>query len=112
MRTTEEFHRFVMDDILGHIKSVTSKPMFGGYGIYKEGIIFAIIAHGALYFKVDEINRSDFEESGSKPFVYRGKGRPVAMSYFELPAEIMEDKKRIREWVDKALIASKNVRRR
>ena len=41
-----------MEDLVGGIAGVSSKPMFGGYGIYKDGVIFAIIADGALFFKV------------------------------------------------------------
>jgi len=101
-----------MEDLVGGIAGVSSKPMFGGYGIYKDGVIFAIIADGALFFKVDEINRADFEKHESKPFVYKGKGKPIKMSYLELPAEVMEDREEMIRWVDKAAMASKNVRRR
>jgi hypothetical protein len=34
--------------------------MFGGWGLYTEGRMFALIAEGQLYFKVDEETRESF----------------------------------------------------
>lgn len=102
-----DFHEFVMRDLLGDVPGVTSRTMFGGYGIYERGIIFAIIADGRLYFKVDEESRSDYESAGSKPFTYVMHGKkPLAMSYWELPEEVMEDREELARWVTKAVRAS------
>ena len=90
-----EFHEYVMSDVLGHIDGVTSERMFGGYGLYLEGVIFGIItSDSVLYFKVDETNKSAFESRGSEPFVYTGHKhkKSVTMPYWRVPEEIMEDK--------------------
>lgn len=65
--------------------------MFGGYGIFHEGLMFALIADDTLYFKVDESNRDMYEKTKSNPF-------PHGISYWEVPVEIMEDKDRLGEW--------------
>lgn len=97
------FHRYVMDELLGDIGGVTSRAMFGGYGIYREGVIFALIAEGRLYFKVGQSNQADYDAYGSEPFVYTGKGdKPISMSYWELPAEVMEDRGLLEEWVERS----------
>jgi DNA transformation protein len=44
--------------------------MFGGYGIYKDGIITAIIVDNELYFKVNEINIDDYKKHGCIPFTH------------------------------------------
>jgi DNA transformation protein len=99
-----EFHDFVIQDVLANIPGVTSRAMFGGYGIYKDGKIFAIIAERRLYFKVGEDNRADYERAGSKPFTYtRPNGKPYEMSYWELPEEVMENREELPHWVEKAL---------
>ncbi|MBT3362579.1 MAG: TfoX/Sxy family protein [Chloroflexi bacterium] len=104
-----QFLQYVLSEVLADIDGISSRAMFGGYGIYKEGIIFAIIADEQLYFKVDQSNRSDYEQYGSHPFVYsQGKTKSTTMSYWELPADIQEDRHEIAKWVEKAYEVSKN----
>jgi len=104
----DSFQEFVMSDVLGGIPGVTSRAMFGGWGIYKNGTIFAIIADGELYFKVDETTRGEYETQGSHPFVYSMKEKKeVTMSYWTLPEAIMENPEEVSEWVDKAVEVSK-----
>jgi len=105
-----EFHEYVMKDLFAEIPSITSKKMFGGYGIYKRGIIFAIITNEArLYFKVDDALKEKFKEHGSDPFVFSGfkKRGPVEMAYWTLPEEVMEDTEELAHWVDDSVKVSK-----
>src|ERR1039458_7132839 len=111
MSHNNEFLEYIMNDVLGQIPEVTSRAMFSGHGIYKKGIIFALIVEGALYFKVDEKSKILFEEYGSAPFTYKMKnGKETSLSYWFLPEEIMEDREAIREWVDTAVEVSENSR--
>jgi DNA transformation protein len=97
------FLEYVLSEVLSNLNGISSRAMFGGYGIYKDGVIFAIIADEQLYFKVDESNRGDYEQYGSHPFVYsQGKHKSTTMSYWELPADIQEDKAEIANWVQKS----------
>jgi len=96
-----------MLDVFQGIDGITSKRMFGGFGFYRSGKIFGIIAEGKLYFKTGDTNRHDFEKLGSKPFVFSSKRGSVTISYYELPLEIMEDKEILEEWIEKALEVKK-----
>ncbi len=78
-------------DLLAPLRGVTARKMFGGYGIYRGGVMFALVADDVLYFKVDDRNRRIFERAGTKPFVYDGKAKPVKMSYWETPADAFDD---------------------
>lgn len=106
------FHEFVFDEVLREIPGITSRAMFGGWGIYKDGIFFSLIADGALYFKVDESNKKDYEELGSEPFVYQSKHGTMKMSYWLLPEEIMNDQQLLREWVDKSVAVAINKKKK
>jgi DNA transformation protein len=86
------------------------RAMFGGHGVYLDGVIVGLIAFDTFYLKVDEGNRGDFEAAGSAPFTYDGKGRPIAMSYWECPADVIEDPERLRGWTLRALAASRRSR--
>ena len=101
------FVEYVVSDLLGGISGVRARAMFGGYGIYKVDTMFAIIVDDELYFKVGDLNRKDYEKLGSEPFVYKAKGgKKVAMSYWKVPAEAMEDLQVLEEWVEKSLRAA------
>lgn len=106
-RKDESFHQYVMEEIFNDIEGIISRPMFGGWGIYKDAIFFALISGGQLYFKVDDSNQKDYEKQGSRPFVYNAhNGKKVTMSYWELPADMLEDKYVLKEWVEKSVDAA------
>ncbi len=103
MAKDTSFYQYVLGDLFSEILGISSRSMFGGYGFYYHGKIFAIIADGKLYFKVGDGNRKDFERFGSLPFRYKGhNGKLYEMSYWELPPDIMDDKEEILNWVEKA----------
>ena len=87
MKVSNEYLQFTMQklDSLGY---VTSRAMFGGFGIFHKGVMFALIADDTLYFKVNVSNRAMYEQAGSKPF-------PHGISYWEVPAELMEEDSRL-----------------
>lgn len=90
------FHDYVVYDLLEGVPGITSRAMFGGWGIYKDQVIFAIIIEGELYFKVDDSNRAEFERLGSHPFTYAKKdGKQVTMSYWLVPETVLEDREKL-----------------
>lgn len=95
MKKDQSLSDYVTLDLMGDVPGITSKNMFGGWGIYKDDVFFALIAEGELYFKVGDANRAQFENIGSKPFVYsREKHKPTTMAYWLIPEEIMKDRER------------------
>lgn len=89
-------------EILAPHGEITARSMFGGYGIYKNGVIFALIAYDELYFKVDESNKSQYKKFDSEPFTYEAKGKKSTMSYWKVPIEILEDEEQIGVWLDQS----------
>jgi DNA transformation protein len=94
-----EYRDYVLDQLRA-IAPVTAKAMFGGVGIYSRGTFFALIANDTLYFKTDETTRGTYEAAGSHAFNPYGKG---TMSYWELPADILESEDELRVWMRAAL---------
>jgi DNA transformation protein len=80
--------------------------MFGGWGLYREGRMFGLIAEDTLYLKVDAVNKPMFEAEGLGPFVYDGKGKSVSMSYHEVPPEALDDAAAMRPWAMSAYDAA------
>jgi len=100
MAVSESYRGFILEQ-LGRVTTVTAKSMFGGVGIYAEGLFFALIAQDRLYFKVDDKTRPDFERFGMEAF--RPFGDDNAMGYYEVPADVVEDAIQLSPWVKKAL---------
>ena len=105
----ESFHEYVVGDVLGHIDGITSKRMFGGYSLYLDGVIFALItSDGELRFKANAQTKDKYEKLGGKQFIYTGhkNRKPTGMPYWQVPEEIMEDRERIEEWIREAAALS------
>ncbi|MCA9146863.1 MAG: TfoX/Sxy family protein [Planctomycetaceae bacterium] len=104
---TSPFIKYLLD-MLSDLGDVRSRAMFGGHGIYHDGIMIGLIADGVFYLKVDDENRTAFEAEGSKPFRYRRKGRTkdVAMSYWEVPVDVLESREALCEWARDAHAAA------
>ena len=100
MAVSESYREFVLEQ-LGRVTPVTGKSMFGGVGIYAQGLFFALIAEDRLYFKVNDTTRPDFERLGMEPF--RPFGEDSAMGYYEVPADVVEDSLQLAAWMRKAI---------
>lgn len=87
-------------DRLNQVAPVTARFMFGGYGLFAEGVMIGLIADDVLYFKVDDQNREKYIQAGSEPFIYEGKGKPIQMSYYRLPNNVFENLEQLIDWVE------------
>ena len=80
--------------------------MFGGNGIFRDGLMFGLVADSTLYLKVDDVNKPEFEERGLGPFTYEGKGKPMSMSYHRAPEEALDNAEDMRVWAEGAYAAA------
>lgn len=113
MTTNRSFHDYVLGDVFKDIPDITSRAMFGGWGIYQDGLFFALIYNNELFFKVDETNQADFESIGSHQFVFTDKkGRSMSMGYWLVPEEVMEDRVKLREYINKSVLVAKQGKKK
>jgi len=107
---SNEYVEFVIGQ-LEPMGTVVSKRMFGGAGLYLDGVFFAIIENDTLRFKVDDSNRADYEKAGMGPFrPYKGKDH--TMQYYEVPVEVLEDSDVLSVWARKALAVASTAKNR
>lgn len=85
--------------------------MFGGVGLYSGERFFGILAADELFFKVDDTNRPAYEAAGSEPF-RPVLDRPVSMSYWRVPIEVLEDPSELAAWAREAIRAAAATPRR
>ncbi|MFN0149557.1 MAG: TfoX/Sxy family protein [bacterium] len=108
MAVSREYREFVIEQ-LERVTRVAAKSMFGGVGLYADGLFFALIDDDTLYFKVDDTNRGDFESAGMGPFM-PFKDDSHVMQYYEVPADVLEDAATLAEWVAKAVSVARSRR--
>jgi DNA transformation protein and related proteins len=99
-------------DLLRRWAPVAARRMFGGYGLFRGGIMFAIVVEETLYLKTDDGNRGAFEAVGMAPFRYQRAGKLVALSYHELPAELLDAGEDLAAWAEDAFAAALRGRRK
>jgi DNA transformation protein len=92
------------------VGGVTFRRMFGGLGIFRQGLMFALVADDALYLKADETTAIAFKAEGAGPFVYDGKHRPVVMQYWRLPERLYDDPDEFRQWALDAFSVAERAR--
>jgi DNA transformation protein len=97
----KEFVHYVVD-LMQSVGPVHAKGMFGGYGIYLDGLMFGLIADSVLYLKADEDSENEFKDRGLEAFTYSKKGKEFRMSYYQAPEEALEDSEEINCWANKA----------
>ena len=99
-----------LTDQLTPLGDARGRPMFGGYGVYLDGLIIGLIAFDTFYLKVDDENRPDFEAAGSSPFSYDTKGGTNTIGgYWEVPADVLDDSEQLRAWALKSLAVSRRA---
>jgi DNA transformation protein len=101
----KEFASYIVD-LMQSIGPVNAKAMFGGYGIFLEGLMFGLIAENVLYLKADEETENEFKARGLDNFTYNKKGKEFKMSYYQAPAEAMENREEMNLWAAKAYSAA------
>lgn len=104
MSVSKDYLAYVVEQ-LERVTRITTRRMFGGVGIYAETLFIALIDDDTLYFKVDGTNRPDFEAVGMEPF--RPFKDAQAMEYYEVPADVLEDRGALGAWVGKTIAVAR-----
>jgi len=93
-------------ELLAPMGEAAARRMFGGWGIYVDGLMIALFADGVTHLKVDDFTRAAFEAAGSTPFVYRSKDRTITTSYWSLPEAALDSSEALQPWALRALQAA------
>lgn len=110
MTMSPEFRDYLID-MLRPLGPVTARAMFGGGGLYLDGVIFAIVFDDVLFLKADDETKAAFEDRGMTPITYEREGRDelVEMSYWEAPSELLDDPDALCEWAERAWRTARRV---
>jgi DNA transformation protein len=103
----------LLDYLVDHLSllgAAQGRSMFGGFGVYLDGLIVGLIAFDTFYLKADDTNRADFETAGAEPFRYGRSGKTATINaYWTCPADVLEDPELLRAWTAKSLTVSRRA---
>lgn len=95
-----------LHEVFSAFGPIQTRRMFGGQGVWHQGVMIGLVAYDTLYLKVDEETREQFEARGLGPFLYSRKGKSVALSYHQAPEEMMESPAEAVAWARLAYAAA------
>jgi DNA transformation protein len=101
----EEFITHLRDE-LQSIGPVAAKRLFGGYGLFLEGNMFALVADNTLYFKADDKSEHEFLAKDLPRFSYQRGGKTCYLNYYQAPEEALENRDELGFWANKAYAAA------
>ena len=101
MASVNEFMRH-MADVFSAFGPLEVRRMFAGHGLFREGLMFALVYDETLYLKVDDENLADFISRGLPQFEYQRQGRLVGLSYYRAPESMLDDRAQAAAWARRA----------
>ena len=111
----QQFAEYVVE-AMGVFAPVQARSMFGGFGIFRHGLMFALIVDEQLHFKADALSAPDFMALGLQPFSYLKRGKAATLQYYQAPPEVFDEPAQMAVWARKAydcaLRQQKPVRKR
>jgi DNA transformation protein len=107
-KAPDSFHEFVAE-LLAPMGPVSIRRMFGGAGVFRDGLMFALLADDTIFLKCDPALRADLDAEGSAPFVWSkpSTGEEIDMGYVSLPSSAMDDPDEASSWARRALAVAK-----
>ena len=107
MQSRNSFVEHVVE-MLQPLGDVSARSMFGGWGVYCDGLMFALIANDELYLKGDDQTKAEYAAASMAPFTYESRkgNERVVTSYYAVTAEAMDDPALLLQWARKGVAAA------
>lgn len=95
-----------LPELFAGFGSINVRKMFGGYGVYHQGLMFGLVINDTLYLKADGENLHFFTQNGLAPFTYMRNGKPTELSYRQAPDELLDDQDIAALWASRSYAAA------
>jgi DNA transformation protein len=101
----------LLEELFAPIGGVSLRRMFGGIGVFKDGVMFGLVDDDILYLKADDTTRPRFEAEGGEPWVYQGRHRAnVSTAYWRLPERLFEETEEFADWARTAFAVAARLK--
>ena len=99
-------------ELLAPLGGVSIRRMFGGRGVFKDGVMFALLSsRGVFYFRADEETVPAFLAEGCEQWTPEMGGRKSAMPYWRAPERLFDEPEDFAEWARVAYAAALRTRK-
>src|ERR1700739_4899692 len=105
MPVSSDYLSYVLEQLAG-LPGVSARRMFGGVGLYCDELFFGLIDNDVVYLRVNDHNRADYTARGMQPFRPYADRPELSMSYYEIPAEVLEDPAQLVQWAQRSVEAA------
>lgn len=105
MKKQSQFVEF-LHEAFEEFGPVEARRMFGGYGIYHDGLMLGLVENDTLYLKADNSSKKYFKSKNLSQFQYKRKDKMVKMSYYRAPEEIFDNQSEATVWAKRAYEAA------
>ena len=102
MPVSSDYLAYVLEQLAG-LAGLSARRMFGGVGLYCEELFFGLIDNDTLYLRVNDDNRADYTARGMSPFRPYADRPELSMSYYEAPADVLEDTAQLVSWARRSV---------
>ena len=85
--------------------------MFGGHGLFRQGLMFGLVSRVTPYFQADSSPVPEYEAAGCGPFLYHRGGKVVALGYWQVPAAVLDEPEALCAWARRAWATAARAKR-
>lgn len=89
---------------LGGVPGITGKPLFGGYGLFRNGVMFAGVFRSALMVKLYDGTADALLEPHTSGFDPMNTGKPMT-GWLVVDSPGIATDEQLKNWLDRALAA-------
>lgn len=100
----------LLEELLAPLSGVSIRRMFGGRGVFKDGLMFALLSsRDVFYLKADAETAPAFAAEGCEQWTPEMKGRVMAMPYWRAPERLFDEPDEFAEWARAAYAAARRT---
>lgn len=76
---------------LSTLGDIGYRPLFGGYSLFVDGVIFAMVSEGELYLRACEQCTEYFTKKSAPTLQYYKRGLPIQLNYYRVDEELWQN---------------------
>jgi DNA transformation protein len=89
-------------DLFQAFGRIAVRRMFGGQGLFVDGLMIGIVMRDQIYLKTDDETRAAFVAEKCQPFSFPKAGKKVSLRYYAIPDRLLDDPEEFADWARQA----------
>jgi DNA transformation protein len=105
------FLDYVLEQLAG-LSALRSNRMFGGIGLYSEGLFFGLIDDDTVFFKTGDLNIAAYQARNMPRFMPFPDRPQAVLGYHQVPADVIEDSEMLVDWARQSVAVARSAQAR